>query len=145
VFYWQPCLQHGGVLLLPVYPVAHLLQVGQQLLLEKREREKKFKEIKAGRDVRVKGTATLHPSRFIDSAAGSSRIQHFRLNTSVADPKVWIRIRILLWILIRILLSSWKNSKKNLKSYYFVTLFDFLSLKNDVNVASKSNKQKKLC
>jgi hypothetical protein len=29
--------------------------------------------------------------------------------------------------------------------YYFVTLFDFLSLKNDVNVASKSNKQKKLC
>ncbi len=28
-----------------------------------------------------------------------------------------------------------KNSKKNLGSYYFVTLFDFLSLKNDVNVA----------
>jgi hypothetical protein len=26
-----------------------------------------------------------------------------------------------------------------------VILFDFLSLKNDVNVASKSNKQKKLC
>jgi hypothetical protein len=25
-----------------------------------------------------------------------------------------------------------KNSKKNLDSYYFVTLFDFLSLKNDV-------------
>jgi hypothetical protein len=41
--------------------------------------------------------------------------------------------------------SSCKNSKKNLDSYYFVTLFDFLSLKNDVNVASKSNKQKKLC
>ena len=38
-----------------------------------------------------------------------------------------------------------KNSKKNLDSYYFVTLFDFLSLKNDVNVASKRNKQKKLC
>jgi hypothetical protein len=38
-----------------------------------------------------------------------------------------------------------KNSKKNLDSYYFVTLFDFLSLKNDVNVPSKSNKQKKLC
>jgi hypothetical protein len=46
---------------------------------------------------------------------------------------------------IRILLSSCKNSKKNLDSYYFVTLFDFLSLKNDVNVASKSNKRKKLC
>jgi hypothetical protein len=47
------------------------------------------------------------------------------------------RIRILLWIRIRILLSSCKNSKKNLDSYYLVTLFDFLSLKNDVNVASK--------
>jgi hypothetical protein len=35
-----------------------------------------------------------------------------------------------------------QNIKKNLDSYYFVTLFDFLSLKNDVNVASKSNKQK---
>ncbi len=43
------------------------------------------------------------------------------------------------------LLSSCKNSKKNLDSYYFVTLFDCLSLKNDINVASKSNKQKKLC
>jgi hypothetical protein len=43
-----------------------------------------------------------------------------------------------------ILLSSCKNIKKNLDSYYFVTLFDFLSLKNDVNVASKINKQKKL-
>ncbi len=46
---------------------------------------------------------------------------------------------------IRILLSSCKNSKKNLDSYYFVTPFDFLSLKNDVNVPSKSNRQKKLC
>ncbi len=44
--------------------------------------------------------------------------------------EVWIRIRILLWI--RILLSSCKNSKKNLDSYHFGTLFDFLSLKNDV-------------
>jgi hypothetical protein len=42
------------------------------------------------------------------------------------------------------LLSSFKNRKKNLDSYYFETLFDFLSLKNDVNVPSKSNKQKKL-
>jgi hypothetical protein len=38
---------------------------------------------------------------------------------------------------IRILLSSCKNSKKNLDSFYFVTL-DFLSLKNDGNVPSKS-------
>ncbi len=30
-------------------------------------------------------------------------------------------------------------------SYYFVALFDFLSLKNYVNVSSKSNKQKKFC
>jgi hypothetical protein len=50
------------------------------------------------------------------------------------------------WIRIRILLSSCKNSiKKTHDSYYFVTLFDFLTLKNVVNVASKSNKQKKLC
>jgi hypothetical protein len=32
--------------------------------------------------------------------------------------------------------------QKNLDSYYFVTLFDFLSLKNDVNAPSKSNRQK---
>jgi hypothetical protein len=38
-----------------------------------------------------------------------------------------------------------RKYEKNLDSYYFVTLFDFLSLKNDVSVASKSNKQKKLC
>jgi hypothetical protein len=44
-----------------------------------------------------------------------------------------------------ILLSSCKNSKKNLDSYYFVTLFDFLSLKYYVNVASKSNEQKNFC
>jgi hypothetical protein len=37
-----------------------------------------------------------------------------------------------------------KNSKKNLDSYCFVTLLDFLSLKNDVNVPSKSNKKKNL-
>jgi hypothetical protein len=37
-----------------------------------------------------------------------------------------------------------KIVKKNLDSSYFLTLFDFLSLKNYVNVASKSNKQKKL-
>jgi hypothetical protein len=31
-----------------------------------------------------------------------------------------------------------QNSKKNLDSFYFATIFDFLSLKNDVNVPSKS-------
>jgi hypothetical protein len=35
-----------------------------------------------------------------------------------------------------------QNSKKNLGPYYFVTLFDFSSSKNDVNIPSKSNKQK---
>jgi hypothetical protein len=33
-----------------------------------------------------------------------------------------------------------KNSMKNLDSYCFVTSFDIFSLKNDVNVPSKSNK-----
>jgi hypothetical protein len=47
------------------------------------------------------------------------------------------------WIRIRILLSSCKNSKKKLDSFYFVTLFAFLSLENHVNVPSNSNKQKK--
>jgi hypothetical protein len=46
---------------------------------------------------------------------------------------------------IRILLSLCKNDYKNLEFYYFVTLVDFLSLKNNVNVPSKSNNQKKLC
>ncbi len=54
-----------------------------------------------------------------------------------------IRIHLLeVWIRILIPLSSCKNSKKNLDSYYFVTLFDFLSLENYVNVPSNSNKQK---
>jgi hypothetical protein len=46
------------------------------------------------------------------------------------------------WAVLRILQSSSKNCKKNLDSYCFVTFFYFLSLKNDVNVPSKSNKQK---
>jgi ATP-dependent RNA helicase DHX8/PRP22 len=41
--------------------------------------------------------------------------------------------------------SHHAKKKKNRDFYYFVTLFDFLSLENDVNVPSKSNKQKKLC
>ncbi len=40
-------------------------------------------------------------------------------------------------------LSSCKNNKKNLESYYFLTFFDFLSLKNNVNIPSTSNKLKK--
>jgi hypothetical protein len=45
---------------------------------------------------------------------------------------------------IRILPSLSKNSKKNLDFYSFVTSFDFLSLKNDVKVPSKST-MKKTC
>ncbi len=42
------------------------------------------------------------------------------------------------WILIRILLSSCKNSKKSLDSYYFVSLLTFIFEEH-----SKSKKQKK--
>jgi hypothetical protein len=35
-----------------------------------------------------------------------------------------------------------QKSKKILDSYYFVTIFDFLSVKNDVNVPSKSKSRK---
>ena len=42
-----------------------------------------------------------------------------------------------IWIQIRILLSSSRNGKKNIDSNCFATL----SLKNDVNVPSKSNKK----
>ncbi len=34
-----------------------------------------------------------------------------------------------------------KKIRKNLDSYCFVTFFDFLALKNDVNVPSKSTEQ----
>ncbi len=37
-----------------------------------------------------------------------------------------------------------QDSKKNIDSYYSVTLFDVSSLKNNLNVHSKSNKQKKI-
>ncbi len=51
-----------------------------------------------------------------------------------------------LWAnLIWILLSSSKNSNTNFDSYCFVTSFWlFLSLKNDVNVSSKSSKENTL-
>ncbi len=38
--------------------------------------------------------------------------------------------------------SIFKQNRKNCGSYRFVNSFDLLSLKNDVNVPSKSNKQK---
>ena len=75
------------------------------------------------------------------SESGSTCFWASRIRIRIHQSEVWIRIRIRPWI--RILLSSCKNSKKNLDFYYFVTLFDFLSLENYVNVLSNSNKQKK--
>jgi hypothetical protein len=50
------------------------------------------------------------------------------LDFTKQDPSLLVRIRILS--------SSTKNSKKNLDSYCFVILYDFLSLKNNVNAPS---------
>jgi hypothetical protein len=88
-------------------------------------------------------TAARLPNQCCGSGStGFTRFWASRIRIHLSEE--WIRIWILLWIRIRIFLSSCKNRKKNLDSYYFVTLFDFLFLKNDVNVASKSKKQKKL-
>jgi hypothetical protein len=46
-----------------------------------------------------------------------------RIRIRIHLSEIWIRI--LLWIRIRILLSSCKNSKKNLDSYYFVLFLTF--------------------
>jgi hypothetical protein len=56
------------------------------------------------------------------------------------DPSIFVRIRIRNWILQ----SKEKIGKKNLDLYCFFYDFfnDFSSLKNDLNVPSKSNKQK---
>jgi hypothetical protein len=71
-----------------------------------------------------------------ESGSGSTCFWASRIRIQIHYSEVWIRIRVR--IRIRILLSSCKNSLKNLDSYYFVTLFDFLSLKNDVNIPSES-------
>ncbi len=65
-----------------------------------------------------------------------------RLRMFPSVLRIRIRIRIAPWIRIRIPLSSSKNSKKNFDFYCFATFFDFLFLKNDINLPSKSNKQK---
>jgi hypothetical protein len=56
------------------------------------------------------------------------------LNQYQAVLRIWIRIRIRR---VRMFLGL-------LDSYCFVTSFYFLSLKNDANVPTKSNKQKNL-
>ncbi len=59
------------------------------------------------------------------------------MENSVADQDpIWLRLRILLY--------QGKIVRKTLTATILRLLCDFLSLKNDVNVTSKSNKQKKL-
>ncbi len=55
------------------------------------------------------------------SESGSTCFWASWIRIRIHWSEVWIRIR------IRILLSSSKNCKKSLDSYFFVTLFDFLS------------------
>ncbi len=55
------------------------------------------------------------------------------------DSDPWIRI-----LFVRNLLSTSKNWRKTLISTVLWILYDFLSLKNDVNVPSKRNKHKNL-
>ncbi len=79
------------------------------------------------------------------SAVFRIRIHRIHVVFGLPDPDPLVRGMDPDPALDQILLSSCKNNKKNLESYYFVTLFDFLSMKNNVNVPSKSNEQKKLC
>jgi hypothetical protein len=67
------------------------------------------------------------------------RIHRILMLLGLSDPDPLVME---VWIRIRIFLSSSKNSKKNLASYCFGLLLDFLSLKQNVNEPSKSNKQK---
>ncbi len=68
-------------------------------------------------------------------------ITHINKSSTVAEKPIRIHY---LEGRIRILLTSSKNTKKNLDFHCFVTSYEFLSLKNDVNVTTKSNKQKNL-
>ncbi len=67
----------------------------------------------------------------------SASLIRIRIHLSEAWIRTWIRLR------IRMLLPSGKNTK-TLVSTILLLLFDFLSLKNDVNVPSKSNKMENL-
>jgi hypothetical protein len=64
------------------------------------------------------------------------RIRRIRMFLDLLEPDPDSHIRILL---IK------QKSQTNLDFYCFVTFFYALSLKNDVNVPSKSNKQKMFC
>jgi hypothetical protein len=108
------------------------------------------------------GPASFQPNVKLTDIPFSRKFQHrYSLNienfyTFDADGKdnvslpccekffspTWGTVRFRICLRIRIFLSSSKNSKKNPNSYCFVT--SLWLLKNDVNVPSKSNKQKNL-
>jgi hypothetical protein len=62
------------------------------------------------------------------------------------DPSLFVWIPIWIWMRIRVLPSSNKKSKKNLGLHYIVfrLFYDFLSLKNDVNVSSNGGNKEKI-
>jgi hypothetical protein len=77
---------------------------------------------------------TRAPPRILDFEAGLRiRIHRIHMFLDLQDPDPMVRV----WILI-----IKQNSKKNLDAFCFVTFLDFLSSKNNVNVPSKSKKQK---
>jgi hypothetical protein len=78
----------------------------------------------------------------VGSGDGSGSIYFWASRIRIRIHQSEMRIRIRLWI--RILLSSSKIVRKTLIPTVLWLLYDFLSLKNDVNVPLKNNKQKKL-
>jgi hypothetical protein len=83
-------------------------------------------------------TATSAPLEALAVFRIRMRIQQIHMFLGFPDPDppvgIWIR---------NFLSSSKINCKKNLDSFCFWTLLDFLSLKNYVNVPSKSRKSAK--
>jgi hypothetical protein len=73
--------------------------------------------------IRVFSSVTLRQCSGSASGSGSTGSTCFLASRiRIHASEVWIRIRIRLWIRIRIL-SSCKNNKKNLESYYFCDSF----------------------
>ncbi len=66
------------------------------------------------------------------------------MKTKFTDTSFSLVLSCHYFVRILILLSTSKKSYKNLDFYYFVTSVEFLSMNTNVNVTSKSNKQKDL-
>jgi hypothetical protein len=93
--------------------------------------------IKPGSGLRAEAVNSLERIKVLKDPDPQALLETNRRNQCCGSGSVGSACFLASWI--RILLSS----NKNLNSYCFVTSFDFLSLKNDVNnVPSKSNKQK---